>query len=47
VPQSLAQILVHLIFITKSREPFLSDDIRPELHPYMAAILKGKDSSSI
>jgi REP-associated tyrosine transposase len=47
VPQSLARVLVHLIFSTKSREPFLSDDIRRELHPYMATILKGMDSSAI
>ena len=47
MPQSLAQILVHLIFSTKNREPVLSDDIRPELHPYMATIMKGMDSSAI
>ena len=47
MPQSLAQVLVHLIFSTKSREPLLSDDIRPELHPYMATILKRMDSSAI
>ena len=47
MPQSLAQVLVHLIFSTKNREPFLSDEIRPELHPYMATILKGKESSAI
>src|SRR5262245_19924764 len=48
MPQSsLAQILVHLIFSTKNREPILSDDIRQELHPYMATILKRMDSSSI
>jgi hypothetical protein len=43
VPQSLAQVLVHLVFSTKNREPLLSDDIRPELHPYLATILKGMD----
>ena len=47
MPQSLAQVLVHLIFSTKNREPFLPDDIRPELHPYMATILKGKESPAI
>ena len=47
MPQSLAQVLVHLTFSTKSREPLLSDDIRPELHPYMATILKRMDSSAI
>jgi putative transposase len=47
VPQSLAQILVHLIFSTKNREPLLSDQLRSELHPYMATIIKGMDSSAI
>jgi REP-associated tyrosine transposase len=47
VPQSLAQVLVHLIFSTKNREPFLSDDVRPELHPYMATILKGNECPAI
>jgi putative transposase len=47
MPQSLAQILVHLIFSTKDREPVLSDDIRPELHPYMAAIMKNMNSPTI
>ncbi len=47
MPQSLAQVLVHLIFSTKSREPILSDEIRPELHPYMATVLKGMDSPAI
>ena len=47
MPQSLAQLLVHLIFSTKNREPLLSDNIRPELHSYMATILKGMDSSAI
>ena len=47
MPQSLAQILVHLIFSTKNRERVLSDDVRPELHPYMATILNGMHSSAI
>jgi len=47
VPQSLAQVLVHLIFSTKNREPVLADDIRPELHPYMATVLKGVNSPAI
>jgi putative transposase len=47
MPQSLAQILVHLFFSTKNREGMLSDDIRPGLHAYMATILKGMDPSAI
>jgi len=30
MPQSLARILVHLIFSTKNREPFLNVDLRAE-----------------
>jgi REP element-mobilizing transposase RayT len=39
MPQSLARILVHLIFSTKNREPFLNVDLRAELHPYLSAVL--------
>lgn len=38
MPQSLAQILVHLVFSTKNREPLLSDDWRDELHAYIGGI---------
>ncbi|MDX2109631.1 MAG: IS200/IS605 family transposase [Verrucomicrobiota bacterium] len=40
MPQSLAQILVHLVFSTKSREPILGDDIRDGLHAYMGGIVE-------
>jgi hypothetical protein len=36
MPQSLAHILVHLVFSTKDREPFLTPAIRPSLHAYLA-----------
>jgi putative transposase len=39
MPQSLAQILVHLVFSTKYREPILGDDIRDELHAYIGGIV--------
>lgn len=39
MPQSLAQILVHLVFSTKHREPSLADDIRDELHAYIGGIV--------
>ena len=47
MPQSLARILVHLIFSTKNREPFLRDDVRPELHKYISTILNALDSPVI
>lgn len=39
MPQSLAQILVHIVFSTKNREPILPDDIRAELHAYIGGIV--------
>lgn len=40
MPQSLAKILVHTIFSTKNRQPFLRDrGVRAELHRYMGGIL--------
>jgi REP element-mobilizing transposase RayT len=41
MPQSLAQLYVHVIFSTKNREPFLSDlAVREELHRYMGGVQK-------
>lgn len=40
MPQSLSQILVHLVFSTKHREAVLADDIRDELHAYMGGIVE-------
>ena len=42
MPQSLAQILVHLVFSTKTREPLLADEIRDELHAYIGGIVENQ-----
>ena len=47
MPQSLAKLLVHLIYSTKNREPVLRDDVRDELHRYSAGILKELESPAI
>ncbi|MGJ8724752.1 MAG: IS200/IS605 family transposase [Roseibacillus sp.] len=39
MPQSLARLHVHLVFSTKNRAPFLTDDIRPTLHSYLGKVL--------
>ena len=40
MPQSLAKILVHTVFSTKERRPFLRDvSVREELHRYLGGIL--------
>jgi len=44
MPQSLAKILVHTIFSTKERRPFLRDKaLREELHRYLGGILTNQD----
>ena len=45
--QSLANIVVHLVFSTKGRRPLLRDEERGELHAYIAGILKNHDSPLI
>ncbi len=45
--QSLARLLTHLVFSTKSRERLIHDGIRDELHRYSAAILADIDSPAI
>jgi putative transposase len=47
MPQSLSSILIHLIFSTKSREPFLTCEIDAELYPYMASIFKAMKSPAL
>lgn len=45
MPQSLAQILVHLVFSTKHRAPWLDDDIRGELHAYLGGIAENQSGA--
>jgi REP element-mobilizing transposase RayT len=44
MPQSLSMNLVHIIFSTKNREPFLDKDTRDRLFPYMAELIRDKGS---
>src|SRR5687767_2719587 len=45
--QSLANILVHLIFSTKHREPCIHVDIRAHLNAYIVGILATHQSPSV
>ena len=42
--QSLANIIVHLVFSTKYRRQLLRDEERGQLHAYITGILKNQDS---
>ena len=45
--QSLASIVLHLVFSTKGRRPLLRDEERSQLHAYITGILKNQDSPLI
>jgi len=47
MPQSLSSILIHLVYSTKNREPFLTPEIETELYPYMASIFKALKSPAL
>ena len=44
MPQSLAFVLVHVVFSTKDRRPVLDEAIRPEMHAYLASVLNRSEN---
>ena len=40
MPQSLSRVLVHLVFGTKDRVPWMNREIRSELHAYLGGITR-------
>ena len=48
MPQSLAQVYLHLAWSTKNRIPFLRDAaVREEMHSYLAGACKNMDSPGL
>ncbi len=45
MPQSLSHLYIHLVFSTKKHQPFIDDQIAPELYAYIAKILYDECSS--
>ena len=40
MPQSLSKVILHIIFSTKNREPWLDSAVRPRMHAYLATICR-------
>jgi REP element-mobilizing transposase RayT len=40
VPQSLSKVVLHIVFSTKDREPWLDKDVRLRLHAYLATVCR-------
>lgn len=48
MPQSLAQLYVHIVFSTKNRQPFLRDaEFWQRTHAYLQGICSNQDSPSL
>ena len=47
MPQSVVRNGVHLVFSTKHREPFITPDLAPRFHTYLAGTLRGIDCPAI
>ena len=41
MPQSLSLVIVHLVFSTKDREPWIPPEMMPRLHAYLAEVARG------
>ena len=40
MPQSLSKVILHIIFSTRNREPWLDPNVRPRMHAYLATICR-------
>ena len=40
MPQSLSRVVIHLIFSTKDRHPWLGPEVRPRMHAYLATVCR-------
>jgi REP element-mobilizing transposase RayT len=47
MPQSLSNILAHIIFSTKNRQNYLNTEICCKLYPYISSILKNNNCECI
>ena len=47
MPQSLSKVIIHIIFSTKDREPWLDRDVRPRMHAYIATICRDLNGDAL
>jgi REP element-mobilizing transposase RayT len=43
MPQSLSNILIHIVFSTRSRVPVLEEQLQPRLHAYLAELVRNQN----
>jgi len=47
MPQSLSRVIIHLVFSTKHRQPFIVSDKQNDMFSYLAGTLNGLDCPAI
>jgi putative transposase len=47
MPQSLSSVLLHIVFSTKNREPFIGPEVEAQLYFYMATVFQGCESRAL
>lgn len=47
MPQSLSKVIIHVIFSTKDREPWLDKNVRPRMHAYIGTICRDANGSAL
>jgi REP element-mobilizing transposase RayT len=47
MPQSLSKVIIHIIFSTKDREPWVDRAVRARLHAYVATICRDLDADAL
>ena len=47
MPKSLSRVLIHLVFSTKNRQPFIGSESQPETFAYLAGTLNAIDCPAI
>ena len=47
MPQSLSKVILHIIFSTKNRVPWLDSAIRPRMHAYLATICRDQGGEAL
>jgi putative transposase len=46
MPQSLSQVIIHIVFSTKDRRRFIDDAIRDRLHAFLAEVCRARDCNA-
>ncbi|MCC6907363.1 MAG: IS200/IS605 family transposase [Phycisphaerales bacterium] len=45
MPGTYSQLLMHIVFSTKNREPWIASEVAERLYPYMGGIIRGEKGS--